>query len=91
MGLIMLRWLWNRFMKWGWDFNHRDREEVMELPTPHKMSEPTVRLNLYPAMNGRVLEIATPNPNAPRHDWNVDVYIITEGEILHDILSRGVK
>ena len=23
----MIRWIWSRMMKWGWDFNHTLREE----------------------------------------------------------------
>ena len=28
----MIRWLWSRMMKWGWDFNHELREDVGIVP-----------------------------------------------------------
>lgn len=28
----MIRWLWNRMMKWGWDFNRDLREEDDDFP-----------------------------------------------------------
>ena len=26
-GWHMIRWIWSRFMKWGWDFNHNLRDD----------------------------------------------------------------
>ena len=26
-GWRMIRWIWSRFMKWGWDFNHNLRDD----------------------------------------------------------------
>jgi hypothetical protein len=87
----MLRWLWNKIMKWGWDFNRR--EEVVSL-APSRMGEPVVRINMSNAINGRVLEIATQQQR--NHDWDVEMYIVTEGESLHDalatlLLTKGLK
>ena len=28
----MIRWLWSRMMKWGWDFNHNLREDNELVP-----------------------------------------------------------
>jgi hypothetical protein len=28
----MIRWLWSRVMKWGWDFSHNLREDDIHVP-----------------------------------------------------------
>lgn len=94
----MLRWLLDRIMKWGWDFNRNLRKPEVELavnPQSSRMGEPTVRINMSNAMNGRILEIATPSTNR-HHDWDIESYIVTEGESLHDViatilLAKGIK
>jgi hypothetical protein len=89
----MLRWLWNKLMKWGWDFNRKPEVELAVCPSA-RMGEPTVRINMSNAVNGRVLEIATQQQRS--HDWDVEMYIVTEGESLHDaiatiLLAKGMK
>lgn len=81
-------------MKWGWDYNRRDEVEVVS-PQSHRMGEPSVRINMHKAINGRILEIATPSVQR-HHDWDIESYIVTEGESLHDalatlLLAKGIK
>lgn len=89
----MLRWLWNRMMKWGWDFNRRP--EVVT--NGHSLDGTSVvRLNIYTAMNGRVIEMHTPQSSSPHCDWNVEYMIIQDGDNLHDmvatlLLAKGMK
>jgi hypothetical protein len=90
----MLRWLWNKLMKWGWDFNRKPEVELAISPQSCRMGEPVVRINMSNAINGRVLEIATQQQRS--HDWDVEIYIVTEGESLHDalatlLLTKGLK
>lgn len=91
----MIRWIWHRLMKWGWDFNRRDEVEASPVVHSSRNSEPVVRINLHHAINGKILEIATPSPNR-QHDWVVDNYIIPEGEKLTDslamlLIAKGIK
>jgi len=74
-------------MKWGWDFNRHLRKPEVEVAInpSSRMGEPVVRINMSNAVNGRVLEIATQSQR--QHDWDVEMYIVTEGESLHDILA----
>jgi hypothetical protein len=63
-------------------------------PQTGRIGEPVVRINMSNAINGRVLEIAT--QSSQRHDWDVEMYIVTEGESLHDaiatiLLAKGMK
>jgi len=92
----MIRWIWSRLMKWGWDFNRGDRAEtsVDVALGGSRNSDPVVRISLYHAMNGKVLEIATPINT--HHDWKYENYIVTENEKLTDVLAmlliaKGLK
>ena len=81
-------------MKWGWDFNRRNEEPVLAVQS-HRMGEPAVRINMHNAINGKILEIATPAVQR-HHDWDIESYIVTEGESLHDalatlLLAKGIK
>lgn len=93
----MIRWLWSKIMKWGWDFGREKRTDVVELSVPSSSSnaEPIVRINLHHAMNGKILEIATPSPSR-QHDWAIEHYIVVEGEKLTDalamvLIAKGIK
>jgi len=93
----MIRWLWSRIMKWGWDFGRKTETEdvVLGVANSSRNSEPIVRINLHVAMNGKILEIATPSPNR-QHDWVVTNYIVTDGESLTEaltmlLIAKGVK
>lgn len=81
-------------MKWGWDFGRQTEEVTLASPSS-RMGEPAVRINMHKAINGKVLEIATPSTQR-HHDWDIESYIVTEGESLHDalatlLLAKGIK
>ena len=65
----MIRWLWSRLIKWGWDYgrksetytiNVRDRETI-ELPNP-------LRFSIQKASGGTVVEVRSYDP---KKDENV--------------------
>lgn len=90
----MIRWTLNKIMKWIWGFNS-DRSQPAITPSSRSNSEPIVRINLHSAMNGKILEIATPCPKI-KHDWVVTNYIVTDGESLTDalailLIAKGIK
>jgi len=92
----MIRWLWSKIMKWGWDFGREKQMEVVDLavPSSSRGGDPIVRISLHHAMNGKILEIATPINT--HHDWKYEHYIVTEGENLTDalamlLIAKGIK
>lgn len=93
----MIRWLWSKIMKWGWDYGREKQMEVVDLavPSSSRGSDPIVRINLHHAMNGKILEIATQHPSR-QHDWVITNYIVTEGENLTEalamlLIAKGIK
>lgn len=60
---------------------------------------PVVRVNMFKAINGRLLEICTPTKSS-KHiynvDWEVEFFILHEEDSLHDaiatiLLTKGLK
>lgn len=91
----MLRWLWSRVMKWGWDYNRRD--ELKVISAGHELGgAAVVRINMYQAINGKIIEINTPQ-SAQRHtDWNTEHMVLQDGDNLHEmvatlLLTKGIK
>ena len=80
----MIRWLWSRMMKWGWDFNRnlrddargRDSIAVVE-SSPDVCMDKALRFNLLPARGGSVLEIRTHDTR--NHEWDTVTHVIPDG------------
>lgn len=93
----MLRWLVDKIMQWGWDYNRHLRKHPEVVTNTHSLDGASVvRLNIYKAMNGRVIEIHTPQSSSPHCDWNVEHMIIQDGDNLHDmvatlLLAKGMR
>jgi hypothetical protein len=92
-----MSWFKKLFRKWSkeaWEY----REEVVsQVGTGHSPQSPvhidsvipsTYRLAVIPAMNGRIIEVATfkRNPNGP--DWFSSFYIIGDGEKISEALEK---
>jgi hypothetical protein len=84
-------------MKWGWDYNRKDTHEVLAVSSGHGLDGcAVVRVNMYQAMNGKIIEIHTP-VSAQRHsDWNTEHMVLQDGENLHEmvatlLLAKGIK
>ena len=79
----MIRWLWSRMMKWGWDYNRNLREDDCEAISIALDSKPDVcmdkalRFNLLPARGGSILEIRT--FESKNHEWDTVTHIIPDG------------
>lgn len=94
----MIRWLWNKMMKWGWDFNRNLRETEVGRDSPIRVGmngEPDVRIAVWTAMNGRVLELSKVG-SSPHHNIEFKTMIVPEGEKLSDVvtlllISEGLK
>lgn len=46
-----------------------------------------MRIEIFPALNGRIVQVGTYKPNPHGPDWTWDMYIVPEGESLVDALS----
>ena len=79
----MLRWLWSRIMKWGWDFNRGLREDdINSIPIaldskPDVCMDKALRFNLLPARGGCILEIRT--HDSKNHEWDTVTHVIPDG------------
>ena len=94
----MIRWLWNKMMKWGWDFSRReevtlakrdswDSDVVLEHSIP---SMDGLRLSVADAVNGKVVQISKPIFNAKgQHtgDREAEMYVVAKGQSLSDVVN----
>jgi len=84
-------------MKWGWDYNRKEVHEVLAVNTGHELcGGAIVRVHLYKAMNGKILEVHTPQSNHRHADWDVEWMLIQDGDNLHEmvatlLLAKGIK
>ena len=75
----MIRGIWSRFMKWGWDFNHNLREEDMPAPSSRGLakarlrasddidSEQGLNITVRNAMGGKIVTFRTYDHKTDRH------------------------
>lgn len=93
----MIRWLLDKIMRWGWDFNRDIRESpVIERKL---QANPEVRISIYSAGNGKILELYTDgaNPHGSIVTSNqFKLMIVPEGERVSDVvaillLAEGIK
>ena len=81
----MIRWLWNKMMKWGWDFNRdRGRDIPIELCSNSMNGNSNVRIGIFAAMNGKVLEISKRDRN---HDYTYSYFLVPENITLTDAVT----
>ena len=94
----MIRWLWNKMMKWGWDFNRReevtlarrdgwDSDVVLEHNIP---SMDGFRMSIATAVNGKVVQISKPffnNKGQRTGDREATMYVVAEGQSLSDVVT----
>lgn len=84
-------------MKWGWDFNRKEVHEVMAVNTGHELGgAAVVRVHVYRAMNGKILEVHTPQTNHRHADWDTEHMVLQDGDNLHEmvatlLLAKGIK
>lgn len=96
----MIRYIWNLVMKWGWDFNRELRGQPIEVASRDvilRNTEPSIRIGIIPAMNGRALEIGKKVPG--RHgdfDWQYNMFLVPDDIPLSEamttfLLLEGLK
>ena len=78
----MIRMIWEKMMKWGWDYNRNLRESniVDSLPVcdDHRPDmEKAIRFSVLPARGGCVLE--TRIYDKKEREWDVISHVIPDG------------
>lgn len=96
----MIRYIWNLMMKWGWDFNRqlRDRDiSCTPIGVSERSADPSIRIGIIPAMNGRALEIGKKIPDKHGgYDWQYSMFLVPEDVPLNEamttfLLLEGLK
>ena len=77
----MIRLLWSRIMKWGWDYGRNLRENCsitsyddLQLPTP-------LRFKVQPATGGTIIEITHYDRKKDQEHVNLHIVPDTESDI----------
>ena len=89
----MIRWVWSRMMKWGWDFNHdlREDNQVYALGSRHdgsiELSDP-VTFKIQTVLGGTLVE--TSYYNNKKEERRSKLYVITPEENLSDSVGKIV-
>ena len=78
-GRRMIRWIWSRFMKWGWDFNRNLREEDVPVASSRGLakarlrasddieSEQGLNITVRNAMGGKIITFRQYDHKTDRH------------------------
>ena len=72
----MIRWLWMRVMKWGWDYGCEPRQSItcrdeLQLPTP-------LKFKVQPATGGTIVEIV--HYDCKKNQEHVNLHVIPDSE-----------
>jgi hypothetical protein len=99
----MIRWLWSRMMKWGWDFNRDLREDDIHVPIGRRgrrgeeiclvpdneidLTDP-IRFSVQTVQGGTLIETRW---NDPKKDEYVrKLHIVTQDENLSEAIGKIV-
>lgn len=92
----MIRWLWSKMMKWGWDFNRnlrdddRGREAVsIALKDDYGVDmDKALRFAILPARGGCVFEIR--RRDLKTHESETTTHVIPEGADIAEAVGKIV-
>jgi hypothetical protein len=82
----MIRWLWARMLKWGWDFNHDLQEDQMTVGSYGRQFEGDIELadpltfRIQPVLGGTLIE--TSYYHRKSEDRRSKLYVVTPDENL---------
>ena len=92
----MIRWVWSRMMKWGWDFDHTLREDgpvyaSTSIASRHdgsiELSDP-VTFKIQTVLGGTLIE--TSYYNNKKEERRSKIYIVGPEENLSDAVGKIV-
>jgi hypothetical protein len=92
----MIRWLWSKVMKWGWDFNRGLRDQDIEVGRAAIAisddygvdMDRAIRFAILPARGGHVFEIRHRNPQT--HDRETVTHVIPVGDDVAEAVGKIV-
>jgi hypothetical protein len=78
----MIRMIWEKMMKWGWDYNRNLRQDIvvdsLSVCDDHRPDmEKAIRFSVLPARGGCVLE--TRIYDKKEREWDVISHVIPDG------------
>ena len=91
----MIRLIWEKMMKWGWDYNRnlRDnyRHDIVEVESSNERldMERALRFNVLPCQGGVVMECRTFDPK--NHTNSTRTFIIHENDNLAERIGQIVS
>jgi hypothetical protein len=75
----MIRWLWSRIMKWGWDYGRNLQEDCISILFCDDLQLPTpLRFKVQPATGGTIIEIT--HYDRKKDQERVNLHIIPDTE-----------
>ena len=89
----MIRWLWSKMMKWGWDFNRNLRQDDFEarsIPIDDYGvdMDKAIRFAILPARGGHVFETRRRDPK--NHERETITHVIPEGSDIAEAVGKIV-
>ena len=88
----MIRMLWEKMMKWGWDYNRDLRRNVVEdcVTSDERLDmEKALHFNVLPCTGGVVIECRTSDRKTHQNDTRT--FIIPEGENVAERVGQIVS
>jgi hypothetical protein len=90
----MIKWIWSRMVKWGWDFNHTFEEDDTMLTSADcrfddgiELSDP-VTFRIQTVLGGTLIE--TSYYHRKSEDRCSKIYVVTPDENLADAVGKIV-
>ena len=91
----MIRYLWDKMLKWGWDFNrdlritNSDLEiEQITLIESHHINVDGLNFTVMPAQGGTIVQLRSYDRKNDRHDNST--HIIPEGQDIAETIGKIV-
>ena len=88
----MIRLIWSKIMKWGWDYN-RDKEDDFDSIAIEDCSGPSIEIegltfNVMPAQGGTIVQLRKYDDKLNRNSYST--HIIAEGQDVAETIGKIV-
>ena len=82
----MFNWMKRKLRQWVFE-NEANKLGRSEVSTDESVQSGDFRIAVKRAINGKVLEISTYNPNPRGCSWTTDLFVVPQDESLKDALT----
>jgi hypothetical protein len=82
----MFNWMKRKLRQWVFE-NEANKLGRSEVSTDESVQSGDFRIAVKRAINGKVLEISTYNPNPRGSSWTTDLFVVPQDESLKDALT----